>query len=445
MKTELRKLHLTLSIGLTCILSFAQQIKLPTIPQPTSFNQHTIGNILQQNNSVITSNRQTSVPNGMAVYEQDRKRVEQQQNELKQIYAELNADRINYNLPSYANIESTKYYRNAFDQLSKLNPNDFSVREATFLIENAFFEEKMDYAEFEKTVKQTGDFLREKMNELGYDPNRNLAKNFMLFQFFADTLEIKSKNLKHLPFKYDFEDYQGIKDWSKMFVTKLLKTGKGQCNSLPRLYLILAEEIGAEAFLSLSPNHSYIKFRDEDENWYNVELTNGMFTTQSMILQSGFIKSEALQNEIYMQEMSEPQLLSQLLSDFAMGYTRKFGYDPFVNQVVDKALEFYPNSVTAQMIKSNYLTIQFEYVTQQVGINPRNRQELQNIRHYPKIVDLLNQVNAQYDKIDNLGFEFMSEESYESWLASLNETKKKQDSEEMKQQFNIKLKNNLKN
>jgi hypothetical protein len=283
------------------------------------------------------------------------------------------------------------------------------------------------------------------MTELEFDQNSNIAKNYMLFKFFSDTLEIKSKDLKHLPFKYDFKDYMGIEDWSKMFVSKLLATGKGQCNSLPRLYLILAEEIGAEAFLSLSPNHSYIKFRDEDNNWYNVELTNGMFTTDSSILQSGFIKSEALQNGIYMQKMTEKQLLSQLLSDFAQGYARKFGYDAFVNQVINKALELYPNSISANMIKSNYLTIQFEYIAKQVGINPRNRQELQNIRHYPKIVQMLNQVNAQYDKVDDLGFEFMSPDDYQKWLASLQETKQQEDNEALKKQFNIKLNQTIKN
>ncbi len=230
-----------------------------------------------------------------------------------------------------------------------------------------------------------------------------------------------------------------------MFVSKLLATGKGQCNSLPRLYLILAEEIGAEAFLSLWASHSYIKFKDEEENWYNVELTNGMFTTESMILQSGFIKSEALQNGIYMQQMTEKQLLSQLYSDFAQGYARKFGYNPFVKKVIDKALELYPNSISANQMNSNYLTIQFEYVAKQVGINPRNRNDLQNIRNYPNIIKLLNNVNTQYNKVDDLGFEFMSAEAYQNWLASLKETKQKQDSEDMKKQFNIKLKKTFKN
>ena len=230
-----------------------------------------------------------------------------------------------------------------------------------------------------------------------------------------------------------------------MFVSKLLATGKGQCNSLPRLYLILAEEIGAEAFLSLSPNHSYIKFRDENEYWYNVELTNGMFTAESSILQSGFIKSEALQNEIYMQEMSSKQLLSQLLTDFAQGYARKFGYDPFVKNVVDRALQLYPNSITANMLNSNYLTIQFEYIANQVGINPRDRNDLQNIRNFPKIVQMLNQVNLQYTTIDNLGYEYMSPTDYESWLASLKDAKTEKQNQEIKEQFSIKLNQSIKN
>jgi hypothetical protein len=278
------------------------------------------------------------------------------------------------------------------------------------------------------------------MDELGYDKESNLAKNFMLFQFFSDTLEIKSRDLKHLPFKYDFEDYMGIKDWSKMFVSKLLETGKGQCNSLPRLYLILAEEIGAEAFLSLSPNHSYIKFRDGNDNWFNVELTNGMSTTDSSILQSGFIKSEALQNGIYMQTMDSKELLSQLLVDLAQGYARKFGYDPFVKEAVDEALKLYPNNINAHMLRSNYLTMEFEYVLDQIGINPHNKEELQNIRYFPEAVNLLAQVNGQYDKIDNLGFEFMSPEAYQKWLNSLQEHKQQHETKDMKKQFNIQLK-----
>lgn len=437
MKAFLKTIITAIFLGTISNLCFCQ-VQLPQTPSPFDFQ---VLNPIQNGMGASPELRPNfhTATNGLDVYEQDRKLVEQQEIQRKQIYRDLKADLINYNLPGYNHIESTKYYREAYNKLTELDENDFSIEKATFIIENAYFEEQQDYEEFNAIVNQTGHFIREKMDDLGYDKRSNLAKNFMLFQFFSDTLEIKSKDLKHLPFKYDFEDYMGIKDWSKMFVSKLLETGKGQCNSLPRLYLILAEEIGAEAFLSLSPNHSYIKFRDEENNWFNVELTNGMFTTDSSILQSGFIKSEALQNEIYMQTITSQQLFSLLLVDFAQGYARKFGYDPFVKEVVDKALQLYPKNINAHMLSSNYLTMQFEYVAKQLGINTRNKQELQNIRHFPQAVSLLNQVNKQYDKIDNLGFEFMSPEAYQKWLGSLQESKQKQDNQEMKEQFNIKL------
>lgn len=403
MENESKKLHLTLLCCLTFALTFGQ-VQLPKTPVPSNFQTITPNQYMPEN--VIPIPTLPSVTNFgqnrvqqqnqllIQEVEQNEKLRNEQLNQVNKDIAEYNSNRLNYSLPSYGNIESTKHYRNAFEKLNGLNPDGFSIKDATFIIENAYFEEQQNYDDFDNLIKQTGDFLREKMDELGYDQNSNLAKNFMLFKFFSDTLEIKSKDLKHLPFKYDFEDYQGIEDWSKMFVSKLLATGKGQCNSLPRLYLILAEEIGAEAFLSLAPNHSYIRFRDDYDNWYNVELTNGMFTTQTFILQSGYIKSEALQNEIFMQKMSSKQLLSQLLADFAMGYTRKFGYDSFTKEVIDKSLFLDPNSISANMLNSNYLTIQFEYVANQANINPRNNEELQNIRYYPKMVELLNQVNS---------------------------------------------------
>ncbi|QTY27753.1 hypothetical protein [Flavobacterium sp. CS20] len=449
-------LNLTLIIGLAVQLTFGQTPKIPTIeipsvPKPTNFTPQSIFDIPKP----------YSPTNPMDIFQgtDEQERIKRQNEQIirevqlneqrqieaqKKIYADLKMERTNFRLPSLNHIAGTEYYRKAFDKLSGMNPDDFSIKDATFIIENAFYEEQKDHEEFNQIVKQTGDFLKEKMDELGYDRNSNLAKNLILFQFFSDTLEIKQKNLKHLPFKYDFEDYWGADDWTKMFVHKLLQTGSGQCNSLPRLYLILAEEIGAEAFLALSPNHSYIKFRDEEENWYNVELTNGMFTLDSFILQSGYIKSEALTNGIYMEPLSSKQLLSQLLTDFASGYVHKFGYSPFVKEVTDKAFELYPNSLNANMMNSNFMTVQFENATHQIGVNPRDNRDLQNIRFYPPIVAMLNETNAQYRKIDDLGYEYMSAQAYQKWLDDLMDAKQQQDNETIKQQFNIKL-NQLKN
>ena len=429
------------------IFTFSQ-INLPTVPQPTQMPNYSNQNYSNPNNRNIapnTPNQYFDIDKQRQLKQTEQIMREVEQNEklqaetLKQIKQDIQEftdnKNIDYNFKSLSNVKGTELYREVFDKMLTLNIENYSVKDAVFQIENAYSGNLQDKAEFDKIIKNTGEFLISKMNELNYDTNSNSAKNFMLFEFFSETLQLKSNGIKHLPLKYDFEDYRGVKDYSKMFVTKLLRTQTGQCHSMPLLYLILAEEIGAVAYLSVCPEHSYIKFQDEDEKWYNVELTNGMFTATTLILNSGFIKSEALQNKIYMQNHTKPQLLSRLYSDLAMGYIHKFGYDEFVEKVIDKSLEIYPQNITSQMVKSNYETERFKYVLQQIGVTPQNKQSIQLLEKYPEAIEVLKKREEQYRTIDNLGFETMSPQQYENWLLSLNIEKGKEESEKIKQQF----------
>ncbi|HEX8575903.1 MAG TPA: hypothetical protein VF677_06375 [Flavobacterium sp.] len=423
------------------IATFAQ-VNLSGVPQPAQFQRYDNQDRFNPNNKNVT-------PGGNPIYnnnqqqrqnEQMMREAEQHQRQQQEIIddavREMNATvPINYDLPSYSTVSGTSYYYEVYDRLIQIDTNNLSVKDINFQIENAYFENKQDKAQFDQVIKNSGDFILSKMKELNYDLQSNSAKNFMLFQFFSETLQLKSNGLKHTAFQYDFDDYMGVKEYSKMFVSKLLATKTGQCHSMPLLYLILAEQINAEAFLAFSPNHSYIRFRDDKGKWYNIELTNGMFSTTSYILQSGYIKSEALQNKIYMQNLSKKELLSQFCVDLANGYTHKFGYDEFVQKLITKALALYPNSISAHMVQSNLDTARFEYVMYQLGINPRKKEELQNIRYFPEAVDLLDKVNRQYDFVDNLGYEHMSDEAYQNWLRSMKEQQHIQDNETIRKQF----------
>lgn len=366
--------------------------------------------------------------NGLDIHELEvNKHKERQQHiaEIKREAEEYEKYIVKYELPSFRYNPTTVYYRKAFEELKEMEDSTFSIKRSNFIIENAFFDNRGNYDEFEKIISQIGQFLNWKMEELNYNKNSNLAKNLILFQFFSDTMKVESKNLEHLPFKYDFNDYYGHNDWASMFVKKLLKTGKGQCHSLPLLYLILAEEIKAKAYLATSPNHSYIKFQDDNKKWINIELTNNMLTTNAFLLQSGYIKAEALQNGIYMQPFNQKQLLSQQMADLANGYIKKYGYDEFVEEVIKKAIELYPNNAFAQMIKSDYRTMYFMYVQRQLNVAPKD------IDKYPIAKVLLDKMYEQYNLIDNLGYEEMPLDEYGKWLNSLNEEKKKQESQHM--------------
>jgi len=340
-----------------------------------------------------------------------------------------------YNFPSLSDKIGTKSYYDAFDKLSSLNTDNYSVGEANFIVENTYFDNKKSFAKFRSQTKETVKLLKRKMKELKFDTLSNSSKNLMLFKFLSEDMNIKGKSHKAL--KYDFEDYMGRKDWTKTFVDKLMEKGSGQCHSMPLYYLILAEELGAEAYISYAPNHSYIRFMDEEEQWIDVELTNGMFTGSSLILESGYIKSEALQNKIYMNNLSKKELLSQFYTDLANGYIHKYGYDNFVFKTINKALELSPNNIFANMIRANYDISRFELAMKNLGINPRDKKDLQKIQNYPKAVFLLNNANERQDKIENLGYEFMPEEAYESWLTNMKKEDHKQKSEEIAERMKI--------
>lgn len=124
---------------------------------------------------------------------------------------------------------------------------------------------------------------------------------------------------------------------------------------------------------------------------------------------------------------------------------RKFGYDEFCAKVIEKALALYPNSINANMVKSNIDTNRFETVMFKLKINPRDKNQLQNIRYYPKAIELLKEVNQQYDAIDYLGYEHMPEDAYMQWLQSMHDEKNKQDSEKLAKQFKGTLIKPLKN
>lgn len=404
-----------------------------TLPKIGMQSEISSGKVAVPRNFVSSSSSAIEMKNRQMI-EADFKRVAQEEEQKKrQSEYEKEAQELNaiYNLPSFSGNEGTKAYYDAFDKLSSLNADSYSLTEANFIVENAYYDNKLNYAQFKAGIDKTANQLFQKMKSEKLDTEDNTAKNITLFKYFSQDTKLKNGNttITHKAFQYDFNDPWGKEDYSKMFVTKLLKTGKGQCHSLPLHYLMLAEAMNTEAYLSLAPSHSYIRFPDDDRQMKNIELTNGMFSMDAYLLESGYIKSEALQNQIYMSNLSKKELLAQTLSDLAGGYVHKFGYDDFIDTVVAKALELNPNSTSALMHKANTSKMRFEHTANGLGINPNDNQQLQQIRNYPIALAQHNQLKGNAEKLNQLGFEFMPQEVYEGWLSSMKKEENRQNSE----------------
>lgn len=424
--------------------------KTPTLPtiymifmllfSTTTFGQFPIINnpqatTTQQNSNIIfpTQGQKSNPTNSNAQieqYERERQAEQRKKEELNQLlYSESVNKPIEYDLPSQQNQKGTEYFRQASDKINRMlnGTEPMNLKKAIFAIENAYFEGKLDYQKFDKEIQNLITIAKLKTAQDGYNWNDPQTKNIMLFRVMADTLKVKitsqENEITSYPMQYDFDDYTGAQDWSKMFVTKLLSSKSGQCHSLPLLYLILCEEAGANANLAFSPSHSYIKIKDNSNNWYNIELTSGRIVTDAFISGSGYITAEALKNHIYMEPLTKQQTIAHCLSDLGKGYAKKYGYDTFVSQCVNSTLDFDPTNIFARQVKSDYQTLRFEYVVNQVG---RPRPDVLQTQ-YPKVYKLLDERNATYQIVDESGFQAMPEQAYQSWLNSVNKEAEKRE------------------
>jgi hypothetical protein len=345
-------------------------------------------------------------------------------------------------LPSFSAMPETKAYYQAFQKISDMldNKQSLDLKRAVFLVENAYFNNKMSWEAFNKTIQDKVDLCKLILAKGKATPNSDMTKNMAIFQLMTDTLRIKNAGIEktqvHLPYGYDFNDFAGNKDWSKQFVSKLLTTKKGQCHSLPLLYLILAQELGAKAYLSYAPEHTYVRIQDEEGFWYNVELTNQMLTSESFVLGSGFIKTEALRSGIYMDTINHKQQVANTLADLAQGYYRKFGYDEFVHQCVETTLKYQPNNIHAITIKADYYTLLFNYLAKKYQI--KNKETLMK---YPQAKQVLQMRNQLYQLIDGLGYESIPESAYQEWLKSLKMEENRQKHQELMKKIYINEKN----
>ena len=233
--------------------------------------------------------------------------------------------------------------------------------------------------------------------------------NWAAFTYMMDSLPIN--NFK--PCTYDFDDFMGDKDWTKMFVTKLMKTRSGNCHSLPFYYKILAEEIGAKASLALAPNHVYIKHIDEKGQWANVELTNGGFPRDQWIIEQMAISVEAIKNEIYMKPLTDKENIALTMFDLANAYSRQFGKDDFVLNTANIALQYFPKCIPLLMMKANCIKEKIETEKK------KTKQDKEIIKSN---IALYKKVNTT---IDSLGYKDMPKEQYEDWVKAVNQEKAK--------------------
>ena len=318
-----------------------------------------------------------------------------------------------------------KLYQSAYNIINSMLKSEIplSFKNAVFATEIAYYGDDVNIEDLYDEINILAGLVNvvSNTNFLIYDKKDKdiILKHASIFRVMTDSTIIALDSTHifvHKPYIYDFDDPFGQKDWSSMFVSKLLETGKGNCHSLPYLYKILADEMKIPCYLAFAPNHIYIKLFAESTGWYNTELTSATFPIDAWIMASGYVSIDAIQNGLYMDTLSTKQAVANCLVDLAHGYQRKFGRDnpEFVIKCCNTALEYQPVNVNALLTKAE---AQKHYI--ELQMKNRNVKKAEALFTDTKIAEMYSEMEKTYVHLHQSGYRRMPEKMYLEWISLL--------------------------
>lgn len=394
--------------------NFGNMGRLPVIPPPVTPNPYQHFN-RPQNNPYNPHELTDIQKRNQAMIDEDITLMQaeiQRQSAIKQL--------IHSGFPSqsYQDPQGTAYFHQAFEEINAMlkGGKPLNLGRAVFLVENAFHGNSMDYSQYQNFINRKVELCNRKIREEKLNPENNTVKNMMLFRLISDTLtfrdNLSESTATHLPIQYDYDGYDPTDHYGTHFVTYLMQNGIGQCHSMPLYYLVLAEAIGAEAYWSFSPRHTFVKIKDEAGRWYNIELTCNAILSDAHYMNSSYIKAEAIRNRLYLDPLDRQTVIAEMLLGLAGGYYEKYGLDDFYLQCVESAEMHLSNKLNALIMKAAYetrLTLTIAQLLEAQNPDMLRDKSPEAYKHFERMQEL-------YGQIDDLGYEELPPELYASWL-----------------------------
>lgn len=327
--------------------------------------------------------------------------------------------------------KSQNVFNKAYDEITAMldGKQPLSFKRAVFLVENAYLGDSLNYdwynAQIDWYKKLT--IAHAKANKLrNYRFTDSLSENLnaSLFKVFTDTILGPNNTVISLPFQYNFKDALGSKAHSNVFVSTLFITKKGNCRCLPNLYKILTEELGTKSYLALAPLHMYIKQRNKNIGWYNVELTSGQYPKDAYLISTGYISLDNIRSGLYMDTLSIKESIALCLMDLCNAYQRKLhgSANPYFQlKCADKSLAVKPNLIDA-LLRKQVLHKYFWYKN-----NSENNPDLALANK-----KLYDETNAILIKLD---YRDVPQEVFEKWYTTYKQNKSKYENTEINTNF----------
>lgn len=152
-------------------------------------------------------------------------------------------------------------------------------------------------------------------------------------------------------FEYDLDDPLGSNPNNKLLAA-YLSSRKGNCVTMPFLFIILGQRLGIDVTASTAPNHLFVKFRNELGLWINLEATSGASPTREIWIrqQNPSITDKAIESGIYLQPLTKKETAAVMAGLLPEHYFKQEEYQRTI-AAVDLLLAYYPKDVTMITMK----------------------------------------------------------------------------------------------
>jgi len=311
-----------------------------------------------------------------------------------------------------------KNFAIAIDEIDQMLKGEkpLSFKRAVYLVENAYYEGEISWEEYNNEIVRIKPILNKMIDDRNLRQYKT-AGNWAIFTYMSDS--IPENNF--IPYQYDFENFMSDTDRESYMVSRLLKTKKGNCRSLPYLYKILADEVGVEAFISVVPMHCYVKHRDEHGNWWNLEMTTGSFSRSSFLMETFNVSEAAIESGLFMKSLSDAESVAYCIYDLLCYYEDKTGRysDDFVKKCYEIGLQYYPNS-QLQISKANDL--QFRLDNKMIDMGLSGYREIVN---YPELMKEFQMMDSTFQYLTKIGDSTIEPEDYERMVNKIKDTQTK--------------------
>jgi len=218
------------------------------------------------------------------------------------------------------------------------------------------------------------------------------------------------------PYHYDFDDPLGTNIRSKLLPV-YLSTKKGNCVSMPLLFVILGQKLGVDVTIATAPLHVLVKYRNDAGIWYDFEATSNGFAVDATYQRQYGITPEAMANQIYLKPLTKRETASVMM-ETVMEFFHDQGREDERIAMANLALEYHPKNVSAMVHQASA----------SVHLINAYKRKYPNPRDLPKdkqmdFIALQDGVVYWYRKAESLGWYRPGPEVEASYLQMINRVK----------------------